>query len=126
MGARKALSAGSGLFVGRAVGLRRVSEETSRKVLGWVRNGLTGYRIQYKRSAIERLFCPIGVMGIMSKRLLYPKYLAFSLGAVHLPGRACATTLACGAAISPRLQTDQRDEGVIERNSQPVSDGYVA
>src|SRR6202050_2232115 len=40
-------------------------------------------------------------MGSMSKRLL--EYSAFSFGAVPPPGRACATTLACSAAISPCL-----------------------
>ncbi len=46
----------------------------SRKGLEERRNGLTGYRIQYKRMAIERVVSPIGVVGTMSKRLLYTRH----------------------------------------------------
>lgn len=87
---------------------------------------MTGYRIQYKRSAIKRVFFPIGVMGNMSKRLLYTKYLAFSLGAVHLPGRAGATTLACSTAISPSLQVRSSNNSGSAITSNLVRDPHDA
>jgi hypothetical protein len=64
-------------------------------------------------------------MGFMSKRLLYTKYSAFSLGAAHLPGRVCATTLACSAAISPCLDFDSRIRGIFEIGSDLVRDDHV-
>jgi hypothetical protein len=64
-------------------------------------------------------------MGIMSKRLLYKKTLTISAGAAHLPGRACATTLACGAAVPSGLQFHPRSSGEIEINSYTVRNGHV-
>jgi hypothetical protein len=64
-------------------------------------------------------------MGFMSKRLLYTKNLTIYLGATHLPGRACATTLACGAAIFPRLQIHSLNNGVFEISSNLVRSDYV-
>jgi hypothetical protein len=65
-------------------------------------------------------------MGNMSKRLLYTKYLGFSLGAAHLPGRAGATTLACSTAISPSLHFRSSNNSGFEINSDLVWDGHVA
>jgi hypothetical protein len=86
---------------------------------------LTGYRIQYKRIDIERVVCPIGVMGFMSKRLLYKKYSAFSFGAAPLPGRVCATTLACSAAISPCWDFHSRNHGIFEIGSRRVGNDHA-
>jgi hypothetical protein len=86
---------------------------------------LTGYRIQYKRHGIEWVVRPIGVMGIMSKRLLYRKTLTISAGAAHLPGRACATTLACGAAVPSGLQFDRRNNGEAEIIYGTTRSGHV-
>jgi len=105
--------------------IQGVDAGDSRNQLGGARNGLTGYRIQYKRHGIERVVSPIGVMGLMSKRLLYNEILTISLGAAHLPGRACATTLACGAAVSPGLRFDRRNDGVAEAVSCTVRSGHV-
>src|SRR5271170_786649 len=110
---------------GRREAIQGVDAEDSRNQLGGARNGLTGYRIQYKRHGIERVVSPIGVMGIMSKRLLYTKTLTISPGAAHLPGRACATTLACGAAVPSGLQFHPRSNGEIEINSYTVRNGHV-
>src|SRR5271155_2736418 len=97
----------------------------SRNQLGGARNGLTGYRIQYKRHGIERVVSPIGVMGNMSKRLLYTKTLTISPGAAHLPGRAGATTLACSAAVPSDLQFDRRSSGVAEIIYRTTRNGRV-
>jgi hypothetical protein len=114
-------------ITGTRAGCRRLEAKgPSRNVLGEGRNGLTGYRIQYKRIAIGWVVRPIGVIGIMSKRLLYIEYLAFSLGAAHLPGRACATTLASSAAISPCLHFHSRNNGGFEIDSNVVGDSHVA
>jgi hypothetical protein len=64
-------------------------------------------------------------MGIMSKRLLYTKYLAFSLGAAPLPGRVCATTLACSAAIFPCLDFHSRNHGIFEIGFNLAKNGHV-
>jgi hypothetical protein len=96
----------------------------SRNPLGKGRNGLTGYRIQYKSGGIKRVVCPIGVMGFMSKRLLYTKKLANSPGATHLPGRVCATTLACSAAFPSAVRTRTRNSRVTENNSNPETGSH--
>jgi hypothetical protein len=113
------------MSTGRGTGWRAEVAESSRNPLGEARNGLTGYRIQYKRHGIERVVRPIGVMGVMSKRLLCTKKLAISPGAAHLPGRACATTLACGAAVPSSWQFERRNNGEIEIDSYTVRNGHV-